>query len=1391
MKKSKKCIVFGTLASLTAVVLFASVSGGKTVLAGEEADGSVKINETNFPDPVVREKVKTYDRDNNGSLSKSERSVSTLSWSRSSIENPAGIEYFPNLTRLDIDSNKITSIDLSKNTKLETVYIKSNKLESINVTGLTYLRLLSAEYNQLQQIDLSTNTKLSELRLGSNPLTSLNLSKNNALQELLLDRTCLTSLDLSNNTNLKEVNCSGESYAASTNPKISTLTLGNLPKLQTLSCNYNAISKLDVSGCTGLKSLSCTNNQLTQLNVSKCTALESLLCSKNQLTKLSVPSNSELTRLECSSNRLTSLNVSGMLSLTSLSCDLNPILSLDVTKNTQLVSLYCGGNYATPENERLTTLTLTGASALTSLTCDCANISALDISTSPDLISVSIAGVKKLSDLDCSGLTKLTRFDGSSTKLTSLNLSNLPQLKKLDLNDAEITNVNLSGATALTEFELSANYYDTKLSNVNLSGCTALEEVFAFRCGIKTLNVSGDTALKKISCSENEIKTLTLTNCSSLEKLDCAGNYISKLTLSSASNLVELDCVGNNLSSLDVSKNKELMRLECYGNPIATLDLSNTPFLNECMSNLSNGTIGTSYHDKQCKGYRYSVSSNQYVHVDINTNVISPNLTPTPKPSPTNTPTPTPSEVVSIDAAHFPDSTFRTLILDSVDKDKDKSLDTQEIANTTSLSPYGNVTTLKGVEYLTGLEKLYCDSLALSELDVSKLTKLTYLDCSDNRIKTLDLSKNTKLQTLNCYNNVLSSLTLNCASSLESLKCYGNQISTLTISSYSKLKVLACDQNAITSINLNGCTKLLNLVKTTSRRATGTGYEMAPDRVAPSYSYGKEGETECFLSFDRYVDIVSSSLTPTPTPPAPAADSVAVNSTNFPDAAFRQYIKEVDMDENRNGALEKSEIAKVKELEVQSRGINSLKGMEYFSNLTFLNCVKNQLSALDLSANTKLCWMLCYDNSINELNLFFCPTLARAYTDGENWEEDGVNGYWLDTKDEAGNPCCYYVLTDSSTIITMSKPTVGKPSNEKAEAASATRVNVSWSAVNGATGYQVWRSTSATSDFKAVGSVSTTNRVCTGLTAGTTYYFKVRAYKEVNGTKYYGAYSSVVSATPLAVPAGVKAASASATSVKVSWNAASGVTGYQVWRGTSATGTFTALGSVTTTSRTCTGLTTGTTYYFKVRAYKEVNGTKYYGAFSSVVNAVPKVAAPSGVKATTVSTGSIEVSWNAVSGATGYQVCRATSATGTFTAVGSVTTTSRVCPGLSAGTTYYFKIRAYKEVNGTRYYGNYSSVISGVTKPAAPGNAKAAVASATKVNVSWSAVTGATGYEVWRSESANGTFTKLGAVTTTNRACPGLTTGKTYYFKVRAYIEVNGEKIYGAYSTVVSATPKA
>jgi len=378
----------------------------------------------------------------------------------------------------------------------------------------------------------------------------------------------------------------------------------------------------------------------------------------------------------------------------------------------------------------------------------------------------------------------------------------------------------------------------------------------------------------------------------------------------------------------------------------------------------------------------------------------------------------------------------------------------------------------------------------------------------------------------------------------------------------------------------------------------------------------------------------------------------------------------------------------------------------------------------------------------------------------------------------------------SYSSVVSAKPVPAKPANVKAASAGYNSVKVSWDKVSGATGYAIYRSTSSSGTYSLVTSTTKNSYTNSSLTTGKTYYYKVKAYKTVSGTKNYGSYSSVVSAKPVpAKPANVKAASAGYNSVKVSWDKVSGVSGYEIYRSTSKSGTYSLVTSTTKNSYTNSSLTTGKTYYYKVKAYKTVSGTKHYGSYSSVVSAKPVPAKPANVKAASAGYNSVKLSWDKVSGVSGYEIYRSTSKSGTYSLVTKTTKLSYTNSSLTTGKTYYYKVRAYKTVNGVKNYGSYSSVVSAKPVPAKPANVKAVAAGYNSVKLSWDKVSGVSGYEVYRSTSKSGTYSLVTKTTKLSYTNSSLTTGKTYYYKVRAYKTVNGVKNYGSYSSVVSAKP--
>ena len=199
------------------------------------------------------------------------------------------------------------------------------------------------------------------------------------------------------------------------------------------------------------------------------------------------------------------------------------------------------------------------------------------------------------------------------------------------------------------------------------------------------------------------------------------------------------------------------------------------------------------------------------------------------------------------------------------------------------------------------------------------------------------------------------------------------------------------------------------------------------------------------------------------------------------------------------------------------------------------------------------------------------------------------------------------VLTDAEAEIAVLANKPSKVSSVKAASVSYSSLKVSWSKVSGATGYQVYRSTSKSSGYSKLKTTTALYLTDTSRTCGKTYYYKVRAYKTfAHGDQKltsYGDQSAVASGKPVpAVPGSVKA-KAGTKKATVSWKKVSGASGYQVYRSTKKSSGFKNVKTITkgsTVKFVNKSLKKKKTYYYKVRAYRTVGKTKVYGSFSAV-----------------------------------------------------------------------------------------------------------------------------------------------------------------------------------------------
>lgn len=275
-----------------------------------------------------------------------------------------------------------------------------------------------------------------------------------------------------------------------------------------------------------------------------------------------------------------------------------------------------------------------------------------------------------------------------------------------------------------------------------------------------------------------------------------------------------------------------------------------------------------------------------------------------------------------------------------------------------------------------------------------------------------------------------------------------------------------------------------------------------------------------------------------------------------------------------------------------------------------------------------------------------------------------------------------------------------------------TSVKVTWSLVDGAEGYELWRTTDPTdadswTRTKTITDGTTDRYTNQDLTIGQTYYYKVRAYiVGESGEKVYSDFSEV-DYMPAAVVFDLPYSNATFR-IRLRWNEVDGAHGYQIWR-LNDDGTYSIVKTLgdkgneltnnqgMTTAYSNTGLEAGKTYTYKMRAFMiSEDGRKIFGAYSDdfTVAVMPESPVVTGISPKTTRA---LISWNEISGAAGYQIWMSTSESGSYYIVKSITDgeiTFYTKYDLTSGSTYYFKVRAYTDVDGIKTFSDYSEIVS-------------------------------------------------------------------------------------------------
>ena len=171
--------------------------------------------------------------------------------------------------------------------------------------------------------------------------------------------------------------------------------------------------------------------------------------------------------------------------------------------------------------------------------------------------------------------------------------------------------------------------------------------------------------------------------------------------------------------------------------------------------------------------------------------------------------------------------------------------------------------------------------------------------------------------------------------------------------------------------------------------------------------------------------------------------------------------------------------------------------------------------------------------------------------------------------------------------------------------ASVDSVVLKWSKVSWATGYRVYKYDSKTQKYKSYKTLKDTKLKISGLKSGTIYKFKIKPYKKLDKDNViWGEASDVLNASTKPKKTKITNISSKKAVATLTWNNVDGESGYQVWYSTKKSEGFKKYSNYKANTVKCSvkKLKSGKTYYFKVRAYKKVDGKVVYGSFSDVKN---------------------------------------------------------------------------------------------------------------------------------------------------------------------------------------------
>ena len=446
--------------------------------------------------------------------------------------------------------------------------------------------------------------------------------------------------------------------------------------------------------------------------------------------------------------------------------------------------------------------------------------------------------------------------------------------------------------------------------------------------------------------------------------------------------------------------------------------------------------------------------------------------------------------------------------------------------------------------------------------------------------------------------------------------------------------------------------------------------------------------------------------------------------------------------------------------------VNIPKKLEVMTINMFEGCVS--LKELTIPANIKVIESSIFSGCINLASIRFLGDMPEftLYTHSpctfEEWSgfvlyPSGNKTWKKDTINLIESLCIYYPDKNANVIFIAHDGTNAPQVRAENDDITGAPVLI-WNWIDTVDCYEIYRATSKSGTYKLVDSIYSIAWIDETAVFGKTYYYKIKGICDADSSQNT-AFSAVKTLTyRCGVPLVYLDWDHTTGKMKFTWDKVDNAKKYEIYRSTSADGKFTKLTTTTKTSYIDSSAAVGKEYYYKIRAVASSSkaNSDYVVAYGYAICGAPTL------RISYNSNGKPVLSWNRVSGAEDYVVYRRKLNSDSYEEIYTTSNTSYTDTSAKVDTGYYYAVQTLHEYYELDSY--LSTEVYGAATYSKPtlvalGNTKS------KPTLSWSSVSGAVGYNIYRSASETGTYELVGTSYTTRFTDTSATGGKNYYYK--------------------------